>query len=48
MQGKRKGVSTRIQKENPVPSLSIGMVIDFNPCLQDAGRRLDVLQDALK
>ena len=47
MQGKWKGVGTRIQKENPAAIVVHCYAHCLNLCLQDAGRKLDFLRDAL-
>jgi hypothetical protein len=47
MQGKRKGVATQIRSENPavLPVHCFGH--SLNLCLQDAGRKIISLRDAL-
>ena len=47
MQGKRKVVATRIRKENPAAIVVHCYAHCLNLCLQDAGRKLDFLRDAL-
>ena len=47
MQGKRKVVATRILKENPAAIVVHCYAHCLNLCLQDAGRKLDFLRDAL-
>ena len=47
MQGKRKGVSTRIWKENPAAIVVHCYAQCLNLYLHDAGRKLDFLHDAL-
>jgi len=47
MQGKRKGVATQIKHENPA-ALSVHCFAHcLNLCLQDAGRQIALLRDAL-
>jgi len=47
MQGKRTGVATRILKENPAALPVHCLAHSLNLCLQDAGRQVQLLRDAL-
>ena len=47
MQGIRKGVATQIQSENPAALPVHCFAHSLNLCLQDAGRQITVLRDAL-
>ena len=47
MQGERKGVATRIRKENPAVIAVHCYAHCLHLCFQDAGRKLDFLRDAI-
>ena len=47
MQGIRKGIATQIRSENPAALPVHCFAHSFNLCLQDAGRQITVLRDAL-
>ena len=47
MQGKRKGVATQIRRECPAAVPVHCMAHSLNLCLQDAGRQITLLRNAL-
>ena len=47
MQGRRKGVATQIRKEAPAALPVHCFAHSLNLCLQDAGRKVALLRDAL-
>ena len=47
MQGKRTGVATRMLKDNPAALPVHCLAHSLNLCLQDAGRKIQLLRDAL-